>query len=132
MGTRRYCPGRLLFANLTFLFIICAFTFVSEIVFPAQITAENSKPAGEPAAVARGHVVYRDHCAICHFSQSEALKIGPGLKKIYKRGRYASGGKIDDASMEKWIESGGKNMPPFRMLLKAEQIRDLIAYLKTL
>lgn len=82
--------------------------------------------------VARGKIVYRERCEICHFSESEALKVGPGLKGIYKRGKYANGSKVDDASMEKWILDGGKNMPPFKGVLNPHQISDLIAYLKTL
>jgi mono/diheme cytochrome c family protein len=86
----------------------------------------------DSAVIARGLIVYKDRCAICHFSESQAKKIGPGLAGIYKRGKFTDGGKVDDASMEKWILSGGKNMPPFKPLLNAIQVRDLIAYLKTL
>ena len=82
--------------------------------------------------MARGKIVYRRRCEICHFSESEALKVGPGLKGIYKRGKYANGGKVDDASMEKWILDGGKNMPPFKGVIDPAQISDLIDYLKTL
>ena len=89
-------------------------------------------PSGKPASVARGRIVYNSHCGICHFSASEAMKIGPGLKGIYKREKFPSGGRVDDASMEKWIGSGGKNMPPFKAVLDMAQVRDLIAYLKTL
>ena len=74
----------------------------------------DSQPAEDLLAVARGRAIYRDRCAICHFSDSNAGKIGPGLKGIYKRGKFANGGKVDDASMERWIVKGGKDMPPFQ------------------
>jgi cytochrome c2 len=106
---------------------------VAQEKIPAGQTASNdSRPAGGPAAVARGRIVYHDRCAICHFSESDAMKIGPGLKGIFKRGKYANGGKVDDASMEKWVVNGGKDMPPFKAVLNTAQIRDLIIYLKTL
>jgi mono/diheme cytochrome c family protein len=91
-----------------------------------------SRSAGERAAIARGLVVYKDRCAICHFSESDAKKIGPGLGGIYKREKFTGGGKVDDASMEKWILNGGKNMPPFKSVINPNQARDLITYLKTL
>jgi mono/diheme cytochrome c family protein len=93
-------------------------------------TAESA--AGDSQEVARGKMVYAEHCAICHYSDSTAQKIGPGLKGLDKRGKFANGRKVDDAALTRWIESGGKNMPGFRKSLKPEQIRDLIAYMKTI
>jgi cytochrome c2 len=92
----------------------------------------DSLPAGGPASVARAQIVYKDRCAICHFSESDARKIGPGLKGVYQRGKFIDGGKVDDASVEKRILNGGKDMPPFKGVLNPSQVRDLISYLKTL
>jgi mono/diheme cytochrome c family protein len=109
-------------------------------IFPARALAQVKTPPnkkatiGPPpgASVARGVIVYKDRCAICHFSESDASKIGPGLKGLYKRGKFADRGKVDDASVENRILNGGKDMPPFRPVLPSNQVRDLIAYLKTL
>ena len=87
---------------------------------------------GEPSAITRGRAIYQQRCEICHFSASEAKKIGPGLKGIYTRGKFSDGKRVDDASMEKWIVEGGKDMPPFKGVLNPSQIRDLLSYLKTL
>jgi len=88
--------------------------------------------APDPAAVARGKKLFDAKCAICHYNTSEAKKIGPGLKDLYRRGRYADGTPVDDASLKTWIEKGGKNMPGYKAALSAEQIGDLIAYLKSI
>jgi cytochrome c2 len=105
----------------------------AQVKTPSNKKASNdSLPAGGPASVARGQIVYKDRCAICHFSESEVKKIGPGLKGIYKRARFTDGGKVDDASVENRILNGGKDMPPFKAALNPSQVRDLIAYLKTL
>jgi cytochrome c len=87
---------------------------------------------GEPSAITRGRAVYQQRCEICHFNASEAKKIGPGLKGIYKRGKFADGRRVDDASMERWIVEGGKDMPPSKGVLNPSHIRDLLSYLKTL
>lgn len=92
----------------------------------------DSQPAGQPAAIARGRIIYHDRCQICHFSDSDVQKIGPGLKGEYQRGKFADGSKVNDASMERWILNGSKNMPPFRPVLNPGQIHDLLNYLKTL
>jgi cytochrome c len=85
-----------------------------------------------PAAVAAGQKIYAKQCEICHYATSKAKKIGPGLANIYPNGKFSNGKKVDDASMRVWIESGGKDMPGFKESLKPNEIRDLIAYLRTL
>ncbi len=82
--------------------------------------------------VARGKKVFAARCAICHYAGSRAKKIGPGLQDLSRRGRYADGQPVDDASLRQWIEKGGKDMPGFKSSLDANQVRDLLAYLKTL
>lgn len=92
-------------------------------------TAHPSAPTGTP--LARGKGLYDAHCEICHFSASTAKKIGPGLKDVWTRGKFADGSKVDDDKLRRWIVKGGKNMPGFADL-SADEVRDLIAYLKTL
>ncbi len=90
--------------------------------------AQNTAKSEE---VSRGKKVYDAQCEICHFSATSKKKIGPGLKGLYKRGVYANGKKVDDASLTAWIEKGGKDMPGFKDSLTASEIRDLVAYIKT-
>lgn len=82
--------------------------------------------------IVSGKELFREHCASCHFAETTAQKIGPGLKDIYTRLTFSDGRKVTDASVTKWIEAGGKNMPGFKESMKPEQIRALIAYVKTL
>jgi mono/diheme cytochrome c family protein len=107
--------------------------------FPAPASAQSSTPnkvaSNAPpssAEVQRGKKIFNLRCAVCHFPQSAAKKIGPGMKGLSKRGHFADGKPVDDASLRQWIETGGKNMPGFKDSLDGAQIRDLIAYLKTL
>ena len=96
----------------------------------AQKSAE--KPAASAADIALGKSVYDQRCAHCHFSDSTAQKIGPGLKGLFTRMEFANGKKVDDAAVARWIDSGGKDMPGFKDVLKPDQVRPLIAYMKTL
>ncbi len=107
----------------------------------AYLLAQSRAPVGNKSAAQQGIVqgdatkgeqIYGARCAICHFSANTEKKMGPGLKGLYTRGKFADGKKVDDASVRAWIERGGKNMPGYRAVLSAEQIRDLTAYLKTL
>jgi len=109
-----------------------AMTFVASVFCAGQTKRPIPKLEPSAAVIARGKAVYSERCEICHFSASDAKKIGPGLKGIYTRGKYADGTKVNDASMEAWIEKGGKDMPPFGGAIKTEQLHDLISYLRTL
>ena len=88
--------------------------------------------AGAPAEIARGQALFKERCDVCHYDQSVAQKMGPGLKGIYTRGKFADGQKVNDASMTGWIEKGGKDMPGLKDTLKPADIRALVSYLKTL
>jgi cytochrome c len=88
--------------------------------------------ASEARQTVPGKELFRQHCASCHFTETTAQKIGPGLKGLYPRLTFSDGKKVTDASLTKWIEAGGKNMPGFKETIKPEQIRELISYIKTL
>ena len=99
---------------------------------------ENKAPAkkstaGGSAAVARGKEVFDKKCAVCHYADSDAKKIGPGLKGIGKRGTFTvNNSKVTDESLKTWIENGDNLMPPFKEVLDQAQIKDVVAYVKTL
>jgi len=95
-------------------------------------TKSETRTAKNAVQVKKGKAVYQEYCEICHYSTNRAKKIGPGLKGIYKRGKFADGKKVNDESMREWILKGGVDMPSFEDTLKKQEIDDLIAYLKTL
>jgi len=99
---------------------------------PSPRGAQSSHVNGAEPNPTRGKRLFQQNCAICHFSTSTAKKIGPGLKGLNARGRDLNGRKIDDTSLRRWIEEGDRRMEGFRGRLKPDDIRDLIAYLKTL
>ena len=80
---------------------------------------------------AAGKELFRQHCASCHFADSAAQKIGPGLKGLYARA-FSNGKKVTDLGLAKWIEAGGKDMPGFKETVKPDEVRALISYIKTL
>ena len=97
-----------------------------------QITTRGQAKDSEAADAARGKQVYAQKCEICHYSTSAEKKIGPGLAGLMKRETFHNRMKADDENLRRVIERGGKDMPGFRSSLKTAEIRDLIAYVKTL
>jgi mono/diheme cytochrome c family protein len=92
------------------------------------------KTAGKSSASAtKGKEVFDQKCGICHFADSDGKKIGPGLKGISKRGTFTvNNNKVTDETLKTWIENGDSLMPPFKDVLDEQQIKDVIAYVKTL
>ena len=98
-----------------------------------QSSAKKSAPAANSEAAKRGKNLFQEKCALCHYDTTDQKKIGPGLKGLSKRGTFSvNGNKITDDSLKAWIENGDQLMPPFKDVLEPDQIKDVIAYVKTL
>jgi mono/diheme cytochrome c family protein len=128
-------PGGIV--NRNFLFLGIAALAVAGAVFaqdppPAKTPAKKSG-SGNAAAAARGKDLFDKKCSICHYADNDQKKIGPGLKGISKRGTFTvNNNKVTDETLGTWIENGDTLMPPFKDVLEPAQIKDVIAYVKTL
>jgi mono/diheme cytochrome c family protein len=110
---------------------LCGLGFAQE--QPAKKAGSNGSAKNSAAAAARGKEIFDKKCAVCHYPESDAKKIGPGLKGIAKRGTFTvNNNKVTDESLRTWIENGDALMPPFKEVLEAPQIKDVVAYVKTL
>ena len=100
---------------------------------PPAKTAPKKATASKGGSATKGKEVFDQKCGICHFADSDAKKIGPGLKGISKRGTFTvNNNKVTDENLRTWIENGDSLMPPFKDVLDETQIKDVIAYVKTL
>ncbi len=109
---------------------------VAEALYAQDAPAKKPAPGGakgSSAAAARGKATFEKSCAVCHYADSDAKKIGPGLKGLSKRGTFSvNNNKVTDENLKAWIENGDSLMPPFKDSLEATQVKDIIAYVKTL
>jgi mono/diheme cytochrome c family protein len=119
-----------------FLSIVSFAALCSALVLTASVVAQNSgkkSPSGNAAAVGRGKSLFQQKCSVCHYDTSDQKKIGPGLKGLSKRGTFTvNGNKITDENLKNWIENGDQLMPPFKEVLEEGQVKEVIAYVKTL
>jgi cytochrome c len=100
---------------------------------PAKTTPKKPASHGAAGSSARGKEVFEKKCAMCHFADSDGKKIGPGLKGISKRGTFSvNGNKVTTESLTTWIENGDSQMPGMKDTLEPQQIKDVVAYVKTL
>ena len=96
-------------------------------------TKKASTHSGSSGSAVKGKEVFDKKCAICHFADKDAKKIGPGLKGISKRGTFSvNGNKVTTESLTTWIENGDSLMPGMKESLEPPQIKDVVAYVRTL
>jgi len=100
---------------------------------PPAAAKKTPSHSGAAGSAAKGKEIFDKRCALCHFADKDTKKIGPGLKGIGKRGTFTvNGNKVTTESLTNWIENGDSLMPPFKEVLEAPEIKDVVAYVKTL
>jgi cytochrome c len=100
---------------------------------PAKTRSKKASTHDAAGSVVHGKEVFEKKCALCHLADSDAKKIGPGLKGISKRGTFTvNGNKVTTESLTTWIENGDTLMPPMKETLEPAEIKDVVAYVKTL
>jgi cytochrome c len=103
------------------------------LVFAQDSSKTAPKKTAAKGSPTKGKEVFDQKCSMCHNADSDAKKVGPGLKGIGKRGTFTvNGNKVTDETLKSWIENGDSLMPPFKDVIDEAQIRDVIAYVKTL
>lgn len=100
---------------------------------PAKPAPKKASGHAAAGSATRGKEVFEKKCAMCHFADNDAKKIGPGLKGLAQRGTFSvNGNKVTTDSLTTWIENGDTMMPGMKETLEPGQIKDVVAYVKTL
>jgi cytochrome c2 len=73
-----------------------------------------------------------ENCSVCHNADSTEVKIGPGLKGLFKREKLVNGKPVNADNIKALITEGSGAMPPFGDAISGEDKDNLVAYLKTL
>ena len=73
-----------------------------------------------------------ESCAPCHNTDSTEVKVGPGLKDLFKREKLVNGKPVNEANVKALITEGSGAMPPFGDAISSEDKDNIVAYLKTL
>jgi len=130
-------PGEIILKRTSAILGLLFATLVLSVTGAALAQKKQEKKASSgkesAAAIERGKIVFQSKCALCHYADQDQKKIGPGLKGIGKRGTFTvNSNKVTDENLKEWIENGDELMPPFKDALEPGQIKDVIAYVKTL
>jgi len=80
----------------------------------------------------QGQTLFKNNCAVCHYSDSDKTKVGPGLKGLSALEVLpATGLPVNEENLRTRIVNGGEKMPAFKHLKDAE-VKALIGYLLSL
>lgn len=110
--------------------MVAALTLGALMFGGVAVQAQEKSDAGKGDAE-KGKEVF-EQCGVCHNTDSDEKKMGPGLKGLFKKEKLANGKKPTEAVIREIIDKGGNGMPAYEELLTAEEKDNLIAYLKTL
>ncbi len=81
---------------------------------------------------AHGRAIYDQHCLVCHEAYSSKDLNGPSLIGLYKKKYMVSGQPVNDERVRDIINMGKPKMPAYQNQLSAQDVDDLMAYMKTL
>jgi mono/diheme cytochrome c family protein len=101
----------------------------------ASIEAPDALAAIDPAAVVRGEALFAQNCTLCHGASGRGD--GPGAASLTRPPADLTAGHAlphTDDDYAYWIENGieGTDMPAFGEELDDGQVRDVIAYIRSL
>ena len=102
--------------------------------FGGELVYGNKAPAadGLKGRAAQGAAIFDQNCSACHFSDSKETRVGPGLKGLFRSDKFpVSDWAVSEENLRRRLKEPLDKMPPFGHL-PAEQVEDLVAYLKTL
>jgi len=99
----------------------------------AALFATASFGAAKPGDAVKGKDTFSSNCDVCHNTDSDETKVGPGLKGLFKRTNLNNKKKVTDANVMDLISKGSPaGMPGFEDVLSDQERADVLAYLKTL
>lgn len=97
----------------------------------SQRRAGNPVPADE-ASLKRGAAIFKTYCATCHGERGKGDgPASPGLAAKPANLQMLAG-RVPDQRFAAHISQGGQLMPPFKDLLKINQIWDVTNFVQTL
>jgi cytochrome c len=98
----------------------------------SSLYGQGKKGGGAAGDAAKGKGVFDQNCAVCHNADSTDVKMGPGLKGLFKKPKLTNGSAVNDASVHAKVDAGGNGMPSYKDILSDAEKNDVLAYLKTL
>jgi mono/diheme cytochrome c family protein len=79
-----------------------------------------------------GRVVFRTHCAVCHYDRQSGSLHGPALIGVFKKQSLPSGAPANDERVTATVLRGHGLMPAVGDTMDQQDLDNLLVYLHTL
>jgi mono/diheme cytochrome c family protein len=79
-----------------------------------------------------GRMVFRTHCAVCHYDRESGSLHGPALIGMFQKQSLPSGAPANDERVTATVLHGHGLMPALGDTMDQQDLDDLLAYLHTL
>jgi len=119
--------------TLVAIYALCLLTVIGLGYFGGELVygTKTATRAETKGLAAEGAALFKQNCSACHFTDSSATKVGPGLKGLFAQDKFPiSGRPVSDDSFRQILKTPYSKMPPFGHLAD-EQVDALLDYLKT-
>ena len=119
---------------LVAIYALCVVTVVGLGYFGGELVygTKTGPVAATGSQADSGAALFKQNCSACHFTDSTATKVGPGLKGIFAQDKFPiSGRPVSDDDFRRILKTPYSKMPPFGHLAD-DQVNALLDYLKTL
>lgn len=113
-------------------FSVSAGYFLLRTAFASDIQSTSSDASLSQGDAKKGSDLFSLHCTACHYADREDSKLGPGLGGLFQKEKLPSSGRAaTEENVRQQLTSPFRSMPSFGSLT-AQEISDLIAYMRTL
>jgi len=124
--------GMAVFILVLVVFSVSAGYFLLRTAFAPDPPSAAPAPPPLQGDLNRGSGLFSLHCSACHYADREDSKLGPGLKELFQKDSLpVSGRKVSEDNIRLQLNQPFRSMPSFGSL-KAQEISDLIVYMRTL
>jgi len=120
--------------TLVAIYALCLLTVIGLGYFGGELVygTKTGTGAETKGLAAEGAALFKQNCSACHFTDSSATKVGPGLKGLFAQDKFPiSGRPVSEDSFRQILKTPYSKMPPFGHLADG-QVDALLDYLKTL
>ncbi|MGH9350729.1 MAG: PQQ-binding-like beta-propeller repeat protein [Terriglobia bacterium] len=96
------------------------------------VAAQSNPSSASPSfRVTKGRQLFQQ-CAACHEGDNNNRRMGPRLEGLFQAKKLLNGRPVTDENVREFILHGGNGMPAYKGVLSPDEIRDILAYLRTL
>ena len=110
-----------------------AFLILASFSYPLRVSSQTLSTSCdlEKTFGREDKTLFGRHCGVCHSMSGLWVRVGPSLNGLFERKQLVTGKPVTDENVREVILKGGPGlMPGFQYMLTADQVNEVLRYLK--